>query len=102
MLSDVKLYNPGARHLVPCLYLIHLYFDTKLSALPTGESFRLSEKPNEKYKVAIKKGLTIVVCNVVEGNSTMKALVKVKCKGNLTFTPNGNSRESKVAGFLGY
>jgi hypothetical protein len=42
------VYNPGARKLVPRLYLTNSYIDENLGRLPVGESFRLSERPEER------------------------------------------------------
>jgi hypothetical protein len=90
------VYNPGARHRVPRLYLINSYTDTKLGSLPVGESFRLSDKPEEKYEILIKKGSSIIVRNVEGFISKMSRSTRVKREGNLTRSPDGNS-ESRVA-----
>lgn len=89
------VYNPGARHRVPRLYLINAYTETTLGTLPVGESFRLSDRPEEKYEVLIK-GSKIVVRSVEGYISKMSKSAKVKVEGNLTRGPDGN-RESKVS-----
>ncbi len=89
------VYAPGARKRVPRLYLINSYVDTTLGKFPVGESFRLSERPEEKYEV-VAKGTTQVIVRNVEGYiSKMSKKTVVKREGNLTRQPNGN-QESRV------
>jgi hypothetical protein len=90
------VYNPGARGRVPRLYLINSYSDTKLGSLPVGESFRLSDRPDEKYEIVIKKSSQVVARNVEGYITKMSTSTRVKREGNLTRGPDGNS-ESKVS-----
>lgn len=90
------VYNPGARHRVPRLYLIDSYVDQKLGELPIGESFRLSADKKEKYEVVIIERSQVVV-RCVEGYiSKMPKSTLVRRESNLTRGPDGNA-ESKVA-----
>lgn len=90
------VYNPGAKRRMPKLYMINSYKETKLGSLPTGESFRMSGRPEEKYEILFK-GLKQVVVRNVEGFVTKMARdTMVKREGNLTRSPDGN-QESKVA-----
>ena len=90
------VYNPGARHRVPRLYLIKSYFDTDLGSLPIGESFRLSERPDDRFEILVKRRSEVIVRNVQGVISRFSPSTKVRREGNLTRTPDGN-QESKVA-----
>jgi hypothetical protein len=90
------VYNPGASHRVPRLYMTNSYFDAKLGTLPVGESFRLSERPEEKYEVVIKGGSQVIVRNIEGYISKMTKAAVIKREGNLTRQPDGNT-ESRVA-----
>jgi len=90
------VYNPGARHRVPRLYLINKLTDDMLGDLPVGESFRLTDRPNEKYEILIKSGKQIVVRNVEGYISKMNQTTVVRREGNLTRSPDGNV-ESRVS-----
>ena len=90
------VYNPGARNRVPHLYLINSYVDEKLGNFPVGESFRLSERPEERYEIVIKGGSQVVVRSVEGYISKMSKSTLVKREGNLTRGPDGN-QESRVA-----
>lgn len=89
------VYAPGARQRVPRLYLINSYVDTTLGKFPVGESFRLSERPEEKYEVVAKGTSQVIVRNVEGYISKMSKKTVVKREGNLTRAPNGN-QESRV------
>jgi hypothetical protein len=90
------VYNPGARKLVPRLYLTNSYIDENLGRLPVGESFRLSERPEERYEVVVKQRKQIVVRNVEGFISKMPRNTQVRRESNLTRSPDGN-RESRVS-----
>ena len=90
------VYNPGARHRVPRLYLVNSHIDEKLGRFPVGESFRLSATPDEKYEVLIKRPTHVIVRNVEGYISKMPRSTLVKREGNLTRGPDGNA-ESRVA-----
>jgi hypothetical protein len=90
------VYNPGARHRVPRLYLIDSYVDEELGSFPVGESFRLSDDRNEKYEIVIKQRSQVIVRNVEGYITTMPNSTFVRREGNLTRGPDGNA-ESKVA-----
>jgi hypothetical protein len=90
------VYNPGARHRVPRLYVINSYFDVELSCLPVGESFRLSASPENRYEVLVKRAAHIFARNHEGMISKLIPDTKVRREGNLTRTPDGNT-ESKVA-----
>jgi hypothetical protein len=90
------VYNPGARHRVPHLFLINSHFDTELSSLDDGESFRLSDCPDDRFEILIKTPAQVVVRNIRGLISIMTPLAKVRREGNLNRTPDGNA-ESKVA-----
>jgi hypothetical protein len=90
------VYNPGAKNRVPRLYMINSYFDAKLGTLPVGESFRLSDRPEEKYEVVIKGGSQVIVRNIEGYISKMTKASVIKREGNLTRQPDGNT-ESRVA-----
>ena len=89
------VYNPGARHRVPRLYVINSYTPTNLGNLDIGESFRLADRPKEKYEI-LMKGRGITVRNVEGYISKMRKNTKVCLESNLTRGPDGN-QESKVA-----
>lgn len=89
------VYSPGARKRVPQLFLINSYTDVKLGSLPVGESFRLSDRPKEKYEILVK-GSQVVARNVEGYITKMSKATKVKREGNLTRGPDGNA-ESKVS-----
>ena len=90
------VYNPGARHRVPRLYLINSYTDVKVGSFPVGESFRLSMDPDERYEV-MAKGPTYVIARNVEGYiSKLPRSTLARREGNLTRGPDGNN-ESRVA-----
>ncbi|CAB9528137.1 expressed unknown protein [Seminavis robusta] len=90
------VYNPGARHRVPRLYLINSHFDVDLGSLDESESFRLCENTDDRFEILIKKSSEIIVRNVQGRVSVVAPNVKVRREGNLTRTPDGNA-ESKVA-----
>jgi len=90
------VYNPGARHRVPRLYLINSLIPTRLGSLPVHEAFRLVEAPSELYEIIFKTP-TKIVCRNVEGYiKKFSGSEMVKIEGNLTRGPDGNA-ESKVA-----
>jgi len=101
-LSTLKhgdVYNPGARHRVPDLFLINSYFDVELGSLPVGESFRLRDDPKELYEVLVKHPFGKITARSVEGYVTsFLPRAKVKRQSNLTRAPDGNA-ESKVVSF---
>jgi macrodomain Ter protein organizer (MatP/YcbG family) len=97
------VYNPGARRRVPRLYLINSCFEEKLFRLPIGESFRLSEKPEDRYEIVHKTKRMLgtrwdrVVVRNVEGQiSKLDPKTLVRREGNLTRAPDGN-QESRVS-----
>lgn len=90
------VYNPGARHRVPKIYLVNKLTDDKLGSFPIGESFRLKDRPDERYEIVIKKGRKIIVRNVEGYIATMNASTLVRRESNLTRSPCGNA-ESKVS-----
>jgi hypothetical protein len=90
------VYNPGARHRVPRLYLINSYTDMKVGSFPVGESFRLSKDPKEMYEIMAKGPINVIVRNVEGYISTMPRSTLVRREGNLTRSPDGNN-ESRVA-----
>lgn len=89
------VYNPGARHRVPRLYLINSSISQPLGNLPAGESFRLAESPHEKYEVLISQAFGAVVRNVEGYVSSMPKTTLVTRESNLTRSPDGNE-ESRV------
>lgn len=89
------VYNPGARHRVPRLYLIDSYHDMSLGDLPLGECFRLSDNPTERYEILVKGSRFTVVRNVEGFVFRMKRSIVVRREGNLTRGPDGR-KESKV------
>jgi hypothetical protein len=91
------VYNPGARHRVPRLYLINSLIDEKLGSFPVGESFRLSKDPDELYEIYCKGSDLSVIARNVEGYiSKLPRSTLVRREGNLTRSPDGNA-ESRVA-----
>lgn len=90
------VYNPGARHRVPHIWLTKSYFDQKLGTLPIGESFRLAGRPEGRYEVMIKQRKQIIVRNVEGKISKMKKDTLVRREGDLTRSPDGN-QESRVS-----
>lgn len=95
------VYNPGARHRVPRLYLINSTIPIKLGRLPVGESFRLSDSRQEKYEILVKKPFVAIVRNVEGYIFRMNKSTLVTREGNLTRCPDGN-QESKVVRFACY
>jgi len=96
IIREGDVYNAGARHRVPSIYLINSYFDQPLGDLPVGENFRLSNNSKEKYEIVMKKSGVVVVRNVEGYISQMTPSTQVKLEGNLTRGPDGNA-ESKVS-----
>lgn len=90
------VYNPGARHRVPRLYLINSYTDVKVGSFPVGESFRLSNDPGELYAVIAKSPTHVIARNVEGYISKMPRSTLARREGNLTRSPDGNN-ESRVA-----
>jgi hypothetical protein len=90
------VYHPGARGRIPRLYLINSYSDQQLGGLPVGESFRLSDRPSEKYEVVAKKATQVIARNVEGYITRMANSTLVKREGNLTRGPDGNA-ESRVS-----
>ena len=102
------VYNPGARKRIPRLHLINSSFEEKLFKLPLGESFRLSDNPEQKYEVVHipswspkdprrKDPAARVVVRNVEGQIyKFDRQTLVRREGNLTRAPDGNN-ESNVA-----
>lgn len=90
------VYNPGARHRVPRLFLIKSYKEVDLGSLPVGESFRISHNPDERYEILAKRTNQVVVRNAQGLVSTLLPTLGVKRESNLTRTPDGNG-ESNVA-----
>jgi hypothetical protein len=91
------VYNPGARHHVPRLYLINSYKDTTVGSLKVGESFRRSSSPEEKYEILAKKRSQVVVRNVEGYIFKMSHSILVKREGNLTRSPDGNQESNVVS-----
>ena len=89
------VYNPGARHRVPHLYLIDSYIDEDLRSLPVCETFRLSNNPDDRYEILVKRSSEVIVRNVEGLVSKFCPSTKVRRENNLTRTPDGN-QESKV------
>ena len=96
VIRNGDVYNPGAKRRVPKLYMINSYSETKLANLPAGESFRLSDRPEDKYEILFKGLKQVVVRNVEGFVSKLAKSTMVKREGNLTRSPDGN-QESKVA-----
>ena len=96
VIRNGDVYNPGAGRRVPKLHLINSYTETKLATLPVGESFRMSDRPDEKYEILFKGWKQVVVRNVEGFVSKLAKTAMVKREGNLTRSPDGN-QESKVA-----
>ena len=90
------VYNPGARHRVPRLFLIKSYKETDLGSLPVGESFRISHNPKEWFEILVKRSSEVIVRNAQGLVVTLLPTTKVKRESNLTRTPDGNG-ESNVA-----
>jgi len=90
------VYNPGARHRVPRLYLINSYVAEHLNKLSIGESFRVTDKLEEKYEILAKQWKTVIVRNVEGFVTKFPASTEVFREGDLTRSPDGNT-ESKVA-----
>ena len=90
------VYNPGARHRVPHLFLVKSYKEVDLGSLPVGESFRISNNPEERYEILVKKSTQVVVRNAQGLVASLLPTTKVKRESNLTRTPDGNG-ESNVA-----
>lgn len=89
------VYNPGARHRVPKLFLIDSLITQPLSDLSLGESFRIAGASDERYEILDKSGSQIVVRSVEGFVSWMEKATLVFRDGNLTRGPDGN-QESKV------
>jgi hypothetical protein len=89
------VYNPGARHRVPRLYLINSSIPQKLGVLPAGESFRLVDSSQEKYEVLVVHAFDVIVRNVEGYVSRLQKNTLVKRESNLTRSPDGNE-ESRV------
>jgi hypothetical protein len=89
------VYNPGARHRVPRLYLINSSISQLLETLPAGESFRLVDSPQEKYEVLVVQVFYTIVRNVEGYVSRMRKNTMVIRESNLTRSPDGNE-ESRV------
>jgi hypothetical protein len=92
------VYNPGARHRVPRLYLINSSISQPLGNLPAGESFRLVDSPQEKYEILITQTFGTIVRNVEGFVSSMPKTILVMRESNLTRCPDGNE-ESRVVRF---
>lgn len=90
------VYNPGARHRVPRLFLIKSYSEIELSKLLLGDSFTLSQVPAQRFEILIKRPSEVVARNAQGFLVTLLPTLKVKRESNLTRTPDGNS-ESNVA-----
>jgi hypothetical protein len=89
------VYNPGARHRVPRLYLINSTTPQPLGSLSVGESFRRVDIPQEKYEVLVVHTFDVIVRNVEGFVSHMHKNTLVRRESNLTRSPDGNE-ESKV------
>ena len=90
------VYNPGGQQFIPRLYFIDSLTPVTLGSLPEFESFRVVDKPNDRYDI-IMTGVTGAVVRNVEGYvSKMSNSTMVYRGSNLTRAPNGNS-ESKVS-----
>lgn len=89
------VYNPGARHRVPKLYLINASIPITLGSLPVGESFRVFDTPQEKYEILTIKTFAVIVRNVEGYVFRMRKSTEVARENNLTRCPDGN-QESKV------
>lgn len=92
------VYNPGARHRVPRLYLVNSIIPSALGSLPIGESCRLLESPAEKYEVLATTLFASVLRNVEGYVLVKKKSTLVTRESNLTRCPDGN-HESKVVSF---
>jgi hypothetical protein len=89
------VYNPGARHRVPRLFLINSSVPTRLGSLPVGESCRLIDSRQEKYEILALKPFETIVRNVEGYVFRINKSTLVTREGNLTRCPDGN-QESKV------
>ena len=89
------VYNPGARHRVPRLFLINSTTPQKLGTLSVGESFRLADSPLEKYEILIVNTFDTIVRNVEGYVSHMPKNTMATRESNLTRSPDGNE-ESRV------
>ncbi len=91
---------PGARQRVPRLYLINSYVDTTLGKFPVGESFRLSERPEEKYGVVAKGSSQVIVRNVEGYISKMSKKTVVKRVTSPGLQMETKSRVASVFSYL--
>mmetsp|Transcript_1925 Transcript_1925/g.3932 ORF Transcript_1925/g.3932 Transcript_1925/m.3932 type:complete len:2302 (-) Transcript_1925:37-6942(-) len=90
------VYNPGARHRVPRLYLIDSLTPRPLRNLELLEAFRLHENPKELYELILRNGGK-QVCRTVEGKiKVLEGGELVRRESNLTRGPDGNA-ESRVS-----
>jgi hypothetical protein len=96
-IREGDVYNPGARHRVPRLYLINSYSDTNVGSLDVGESFRRSSSPEEKYEILTKTRAQVVARNVEGYIFKMSNSIMVKREGNLTRSPDGNQESNVVS-----
>lgn len=96
------VYNPGARHRVPRLYLINSTTPQKLGTFSVGESFRLADAPLEKYEVLVVNAFDIIVRNVEGYVSRMPKNTLVTRESNLTRSPDGNEESRVVSTICGY
>jgi hypothetical protein len=96
------VYNPGARHRVPRLYLINSSISQPLGNLPAGESFRVVDSPHEKYEILVTQTFGAIVRNVEGYVSSMPKRILVTRESNLTRSPDGNEESRVVRCLLEY
>jgi len=89
------VYNPGARHRVPRLFVIDSLMPVSLGKLEIGESFRLLDTPDERYELLSKQLFNVIVRNVEGYVLKLPKSANVYRQSNLTRGPDGN-QESKV------
>lgn len=89
------VYNPGARHRVPQLFVIDSLIPVHLRKLEVGESFRLLDAPDERYELLSKQISGAIVRNIEGYVFKLPKSAKVYRQSNLTRSPDGN-QESKV------
>jgi hypothetical protein len=77
------------------LHLISSLIDVDLGTLASGESFRRTDSPQEKFEIIEKGSTNVVVRNIAGYVSRMNRSTKVRLESNLTRSPDGN-QESRV------
>jgi hypothetical protein len=97
-IRQADVYNPGARHRVPMLYLIDSYKPVEIGSLPVGESIRLLDAPQEKYEIVAKQPSAVIVRSVEGYISELGTVQRVVRQNNLTRSPDGNQESKVVSG----